>query len=182
MPRTASTFRCRKQWQLPREGAGRLEGLPSCGGCETLAQGSRTSESDHPSSSPLSTVTRQTQEGKGMTSMELGAAEGGDPTFHSHGDSSTLCRAPHGTGGQPRPLTFFEHSVSLLSPLAGPDPPRSAWRAMFRLSCLSLRAGRWGTAAGREESPTVPQPSWDFWTQADSQCQRENTPPSCPRG
>lgn len=51
-------------------------------------------------------------------------------------------RAPHGTSAQPGLLTFFEHSVSLLSPLAGPDLPLSAQRAMFPLSCLSLWEGR----------------------------------------
>lgn len=48
---------------------------------------------------------------------------------------------------------------------------------MSPLSCLSLREGRQSRAEGREESPIVPQPSWDVWTQADSQRQRENTPP-----
>lgn len=106
---------------------------------------------------------------------------GEDPAFHSHGGSPSPAECPHSPSGWPGPLTFFEHSVSLLSPLAGPDLPWSAQRAMFSLPCLSLWEGRRATAEGREESSIVLQPSWDVWTQADSQCQRENTPPSHPR-
>ena len=92
---------------------------------------------------------------------------------HSHGTAPPP-QSAHGTRDQPGPLTLFEHSISLLYPLAGPDLPLSAWRAMFPLSCPSLQKERRSRAEGREESPIVPQPSWAVWTQADSQCQREH--------
>lgn len=60
------------------------------------------------------------------TPKELDSAEGEDPTFHSHGDGRSPCSVPHGTRGQSEPLTFSEHSISLLFPLAGPDMPQSA--------------------------------------------------------
>lgn len=83
------------------------------------------------------------------------------------------------------PLAFSEHSMPLLSALAGPDLPLECQESHIP-SLLSLSTGGEtghgrGEREGREESPIVPQPSWDVWTQADGLCQRENTPPSCPR-
>lgn len=104
--------------------------------------------------------------------------EGKTPAFHSHGTAPPPQSAPRHQC-QPGPLTFFEHSVSLLSPLAGPDLPLGARRAMFPLSSVPM-GGELKLGGGREESPIVPQPSWAVWTQADSQCQGENSPPSRP--
>lgn len=58
-----------------------------------------------------------------MTPTERGAAEGEDPTFHSHRDGLSPCSTLQSTSSRSESLTFFEHSISLLSPLAGPDMP-----------------------------------------------------------
>lgn len=115
-----------------------------------------------------------------MTPKERGAAEGEDPTFHSHGDGLSPCSMPHSTSSRSEPLTFFEHSISLLSPLAGPDMPGVLESHVPSLLSFSM-GGETGHGQGREESPIVPRPSWDGWTQANSHCQRKNTPPSSAR-
>lgn len=159
-----------------------------------LAQGSQTLEGNHTSPSRLSTTTGvgpalSRGRGDGQVAVQRARVLQGRASRCRRGKTrhttptgtAPLPQSTHGPSGQPGPLTLFEHSVPLLSALAVPDLPRSAWRAMFPLSCLSLREGRRAMAEGREESTIVPQPSWDVWTQADSQCQRENTTPSCPR-
>lgn len=122
-----------------------------------------------------------------MTSKEPGScraqpppAEGEDPAFHSHGASPAPQRVPPGTSGHSGPLAFFEHSVPLLSPLASPELPWSAWRTLFPLSCHSPREGS-GHDGGERREPHCSQPSWDVWTPVDGQCQREKSPLSRPR-
>lgn len=94
-----------------------------------------------------------------MTSKELGRCRRASlctkgKTLHSSLMGQPLPpRAPHGTSGESGPFAFFAHSVSLLSPLAGPDLPLSAQRAMSPLSCLSLREGRRGRAEWERREP-----------------------------
>lgn len=136
--------------------AGLLEGLTNCGGQRPSqkAVGHLRAISPLPGPSPVSperymgTWSVQRQRDNQNDLQRARALQGSLPlqegkTPHSTPTGQPLPRrAPHGTSAQPGPLTFFEHSVSLLSPLAGPDLPLSARRAMFPLSCLSLWEGR----------------------------------------
>lgn len=111
--------------------------------------------------------------------VELSPQKGEDPTFHSHGASPSPGKVPM------VPVVSQGHSYSL-NTVSHCCPP---WQAQICLQCLdshvpslvSLYGRGEGMVEEREESPIVPQPSWDVWTQADGQCQRENTPLSRPR-
>lgn len=101
---------------------------------------------------------------------------------HSHGDRPSPAErpaAPMASLGLSHSLNTVAHCCPPWQDQIWPRVPGEPWSLSL---CLSPREGSRATAEGREESPIVPQPSSDVWTQADSQCQRENTPPSCPRG
>lgn len=140
---------------MPAGRLGSWRSLPTDWGGGGLPEGCWTPESQLPSSRPLSGATRAAPGGVACPEAEgnqnalhrAGAAEepplqeGETPHSTPMGQPLPRSAPARGTRAQPGPLTFFEHSVSLLSPLAGPDLPLGARRAMFPLSSLSLREG-----------------------------------------
>lgn len=95
-----------------------------------------------------------------LMSKELGCQRAEPPSAEAgrHGiplprGQALSRRAPRGPHGQPGPLTFFEHSGSLLSALAGPDLAPSAWRAVVPLSLSLSTGGEPGYGRGERREP-----------------------------
>lgn len=103
---------------------------------------------------------------------------GGRPHIPSPGDGPSPCRVHHGTSGPSGPLTFFQHSVSLLSPLASPELLQEHGEPCS-LPLVSLSGRGTGYGEGKRREFIVPQPNWEVWTQAASHGRGEH-PASCP--